>query len=118
MRPSLLAAGLTAALAACSDPLLPRDEWVRARPTGDAALSITNRGDAPVYIQVADPTEFVLLSGCTPSTCTRIAPGGTVRVPFSQITAYDPGDAQAAVVWWLFQDDGSPVATGTVVVAL
>lgn len=118
MRKSLVIAGLVFALGACSETTLPTKEWVDARSTGEATLSVTNRGDAPVYIQVADPTELIQLAGCTPSTCTRIAPGGTVQVPFSQITAWNPGDAQAAVNWWVFEDDGTLVTTGTLVVPL
>ncbi len=118
MRTRLVVAGLIVSLGACSGPTLPTGEWVRARATGDATLSVTNRGDAPVYIQVADPTELILLTGCSPSSCTRVAPGATVRVPFSEITAYDPGDQQAAVNWWVFADNGAAAATGTVVVPL
>lgn len=118
LKPLVFAAALALALGACSDPTLPTDEWVQARATGDATLSVTNRGDEPIYIQVADPTELILLTGCTPSTCIRIAPGDTVEVPFSQITSYDPGDGQAAVNWWVFTDDGATRDTGTVVVAL
>jgi hypothetical protein len=118
MPPRFVAAALALVLGACSQSTLPTDEWVRARATGSATLSVTNRGSEPVYIQVADPTELVLLAGCTPQTCTRIAPGRTVEVPFSEITRYDPGDAQAAVNWWVFADDGTQAATGTVVVSL
>jgi hypothetical protein len=118
MRKHFVIAGLALALGACSEATLPTKEWVDARVTVEGMLAVTNRGDAPVYIQVADPTELIQLTGCTPSTCTRIAPGATVEIPFSQITAYDPGDQQAAVNWWVFQDDGSPVTTGTIVVPL
>jgi P pilus assembly chaperone PapD len=118
MHKRFVIAALALVLGACSETTLPTGEWVQASATGDASLSVTNRGDAPVYIQVADPTELILLTGCTPSTCTRIAPGGTVQVPFSQIAAWQPGDQQAAVNWWVFEDDGGTVATGTVVVPL
>jgi hypothetical protein len=119
MRTRFVPAALALFLGACSrSTTLPADEWVQARATGNATLSVTNRGNEPVYIQLADPTELILLAGCTPQTCTRIAAGRTVQVPFSEITSYDPGDRQAAVNWWVFADDGTAAATGTVVVPL
>jgi hypothetical protein len=111
------AAALGLALAGCSDPTLPADEWVSARAAGQAELSVTNRGDEPVYVLISDPTELALMMGCTPDTCRRIGAGQTVRVPYAEIENYTPGDAQAAVSWWVFED-GTTVAQGTVVVPL
>lgn len=111
------AAALGLALAGCSNATLSTDEWVRARAAGQAALSVTNRGGEPVYVLISDPTELALMMGCTQDTCRRIAPGQTVRVPYAEIENYTPGDAQAAVSWWVFED-GTTVAQGTVVVPL
>lgn len=115
MRSRFVLAALALALAACSDPTLPTDEWIQARAAGSATLAITNRGDAPVYVQVSDPTEFILMRGCSPETCARIDPGETLRVPYSDITSYDAGDEHAAVNWWVFAGDGTTRDTGTVV---
>lgn len=110
-------AALGLALAGCSNLTLPTDEWVRARASGQATLSVTNRGDEPVYVLLSDPTVLALMMGCTPDTCRRIGPGQTVKVPYAEIENYTPGDAQAAVSWWVF-DEGTTVAQGTVVVPL
>lgn len=110
-------AALGLALAGCSDPALPTDEWVRASAAGQATLAITNRGDEPVYVLLSDPTELALMMGCTPETCRRIGAGQTVRVPYAEIENYTPGDAQAAVSWWVFED-GTTVVQGTLVVPL
>jgi hypothetical protein len=112
------AAALSLAFAGCSDPTLPTDEWVRARAEGQATLAVTNRGDEPVHVLISDPTVLALMMGCTPTTCTRIGAGQTVRVPYAQIENYTPGDAQAAVSWWVFDDGGTTAAQGTVVVQL
>ena len=113
----LVAAALGLALAGCSNPTLPTDEWVRARAAGQATLSVTNRGDEPVYVLISDPTVLALMMGCTPDTCTRIGPGQTVRVPYADIENYTPEDEQAAVSWWVFADR-TTVAQGTLVVPL
>lgn len=112
------AAALGFVLAGCSDPTLPTDEWVRARAEGQATLAVTNRGDEPVYVRISDPTELAIMIGCSPTTCTRIGAGQTVRVPYAQIENYTPGDAQAAVSWWVFDDGGTTAAQGTVTVQL
>jgi hypothetical protein len=111
------AATLSLAFAGCSNPTLSADEWVQASATGQATLSITNRGDEPVYVRVLDPTELALMMACTPEICTRIDPGQTVRVPYAEILNYNPGDAEAAVTWWVFED-GTTAAQGTVVAQL
>lgn len=112
------AAMLSLALAGCSNPTFPAEEWVRASATGQATLAVTNRGDEPVYVRILDPTELALMMACTPEICTRIGPGQTVRVPYAEILNYTPGDAEAAVTWWVFADDGRTVAQGTVVAEL
>jgi hypothetical protein len=113
------AAALALVLAGCSDPTLPTDEWVRARAAGQATLSVTNRGDEPVNVLISDPTVLALMIGCTPGSCMRIGAGQTVRVPYAEIQNYTPGDTQAVVTWWVFDDDGGTVeAQGTVTVQL
>jgi hypothetical protein len=111
------AAALGLALAGCSNATLPGDERLTARAAGQATLSVTNRGDEPVYVLISDPTELALMMGCTPDTCRRIDAGQTVRVPYAEIEHYTPGDAQAAVSWWVF-DNGTTVVQGTLVVPL
>ncbi len=118
MRTHFAAAAVLALLAACSDTTLPTDEWVRARATGEASLSVTNRGDEPIYVRVSDPTTLDIMVACSPRTCTRITAGQTLRIPYTQIINYDAGDAQAAVSWWVFSDTGETRDTGTVVAEL
>ena len=101
MRLNLITAA-TLALAACSDPALPVAERVQARAAGNAILAISNRGDEAVYVRATDPTVLALQSACSPSTCARVAPGETLRLPYAGIENYDPGDAQASVAWWAF----------------
>lgn len=105
-------------LAACSDTTLPTDAWIEARATGSATLSITNRGDEPTYVQVSDASALIIQRGCSPESCARIDPGETLRMPYAEINAYDPGDAQAAVNWWVFADDGTTRDTGTLIAEL
>lgn len=118
MRRNVVLAAALVLFAACSETMLPTDEWVRARATGQATLSVTNRGDEPVYVRVSDPTVLAFMPGCTPQTCTRISAGQTVRVPYAEIMNYDAGDRQAAVNWWVFADTGATLDTGTVVADL
>lgn len=112
MRLNLVAAA-TLALAACSDPALPVAERVQARAAGDAILAITNRGDDAVYVRASDPTVLALMAACSPSTCTRVAPGETLRLPYAEIENYDPGDAQATVAWWAFVTESGGTARET-----
>ncbi|HYW12451.1 MAG TPA: hypothetical protein VE871_10840 [Longimicrobium sp.] len=118
MRTPIVFAASLALLAACSDTTLPTDQWVRARATGEASLSVTNRGDEPIYVRVSDPTVLDISIGCSPQTCTRIIAGQTLRIPYAQIINYDAGDEQAAVNWWVFSDTGATRDTGTVIAEL
>jgi len=116
------AAVLALASAACSDPALPTEQWVRARADGNATLAITNRGGEPVHFKVVDPTHFAIFTACTPTDCPRVRPGETVRVPYSTILYYEPGSTQAMVEWASFTsgEDGShrQSAYGSVIVGL
>lgn len=120
LRQLAIAAALAVSTAACccGVPLPAEEERIHASAAGGAVLAIENRGDDPVYVQVADPTELALMAGCTPQSCTRIPPGETLRLPYAEITHWDAGDAQAAVNWWVFADDGRTLETDTFVVPL
>jgi hypothetical protein len=93
------------ALAACAQPIEPAELWVDAAATGEQSVAIHNRGSDPVYVRVIDPTELWQSIGCGPSNCLRVNPRQTVRVPYAEIINYTPGDAEAAVTWWLYADD-------------
>lgn len=108
---------LSSAACCCGVPL-PAEERVHASAAGDATLAIANRGSDTVYVQAADPTELALMAACTPRTCARIAPGEILRLPYAEIAYWQPGDAQAAVRWWVFSFDGGALETGTVTVSL
>lgn len=114
----VLAAALGLALAACSESTLPLDEWVRASATGQASVSVQNRGDEPVYVRVLETSELWQSIGCGPDSCLRVDAGQTVAVPYSEIINYDAGDAEASVGWWVFGDAGQTVHHGVVVVEL
>lgn len=118
MRRNFVLAAVLVLFAACSETTLPTDEWVRARATGGATLSVTNRGDEPIYVRVVDPTVLDISVGCTPQSCTRIGAGQTLRVPYAEIVNYTVGDQQAAVNWWVFSDTGATRDTGTLVAEL
>lgn len=66
-------------------------------------LAISNRRDEAVSVHVADPNELALMAACSPSACTRVAPGETLRLPYAGIENYDPRDAQATVAWWVLE---------------
>lgn len=112
------AATLALFLGACSSSTLSDDGRVRARPAGDAVLSITNGGGEPVYVLAADPTELMTMVACSPQTCPRVDPGGTLRLPYAAITGWQAADRQASVHWWTFDDGGAPRLHGAVDVEL
>ena len=107
------------ALAACAQPIEPAELWVDAE-AGGGEVSVRNSGTDPVYVRVLDPTELWLSVGCGPSNCLRVNPRQTVRMPYAEIINYNPGDAQAAVAWFLFADDAATVLEdhGEVIVEL
>jgi hypothetical protein len=91
-------------LAACAgDPLGSTPAPVRAEPSGDAAVAVTNTGDLPVYYRIVNPDAFASWMPCTsPADCPAIRPGETVRIAYSQIGLYQPDSTQAELYWWRF----------------
>jgi hypothetical protein len=91
---------------------------VRASATGQASVSVQNRGDEPVYVRVLETSELWMSIGCSPADCLRVEPGETASVPYSDIINYDAGDDEASVGWWVFGDAGQTVHHGAVIMEL
>lgn len=91
-------------LAACAgDPVGAIGDPLRAEPTGDAAIAVTNTGDLPVYYRIVNPDALASWMPCTaPADCPGIQPGETVRIAYSQIGLYQPVSAKADLYWWRF----------------
>lgn len=107
----LLAAAMLTLLAACDLPLDGGDgPAVRAR-AGGQTLSVTNTGSRPVHHMVYEYVDAgtIFWGKCTPANqeCPVLAPGQTLRIPYTELGGYDPGDTQAIVYWWESEPDGA-----------
>lgn len=100
----LLTLCAAALLAACAgDPAGSAQDGLRVAIEGDA-VAVTNLDDQPVYYRIVNPDAFALWAPCTsPEDCPEIAPGQTVRIPFSEIGLYQPDSTQAELYWWRFR---------------
>lgn len=108
-----LAAAALMLLAGCDLPLASDDnsDLVRIRASADApVLTLANTGRLAVHYMVFDRSELgiMLWAPCTPDQpeCPTLRPGQTVQIPYVEIGAYDPGDTQAVVYWWI--DEPAP----------
>jgi hypothetical protein len=90
------------AIAACSNPVYPASDLIRAR--GEArTLMMTNISSDPVYYFAADREALALLDWavCTdPSKCQSIPAQSTKAIAYSQIAAYQLGSKSAVVYHW------------------
>jgi hypothetical protein len=98
-----------ALLAACAgDPTGSDTPFaVSVQPDGDGALLLTNTDDQPVYYRIWNPDALAQWAPCTsPADCPRIAPGQSVRVPYSEIGLWMPESREAELHWWQFRRVG------------
>lgn len=106
-----LAAAALVLLAACDLPLESDSERVRIRASAQApVLTLANTGSLAVHYMVFERSELgvMLWAPCTPDhpDCPTLRPGETVQIPYMEIGAYDEGDAEAVVYWWI--DEPAP----------
>ena len=100
----LLAIYAAVLLAACAgDPVGSAGDPLRAEPSGDEAVAVTNTGDQPVYYRIVNPDVFALWVPCgSPAECPAIGPGETVRIAYADIGLYRPDSTKAELYWWRF----------------
>lgn len=100
---------LTAALAACCDPLVVRDDVsVRVRADG---LQVQNRGTAPLHVAAVDRCAGVVvdMNFCSrPEQCANaVQPGAALVLPGSSIIGWGTSPDVRVWVWRLLpQADG------------
>lgn len=93
--------------------------------TRNGNLLLQNRSEHAAFYFTAERQSAALISWAqcvNTARCTTVAPGGQVAVPYSAISGYTPGSAEAIVWWWKAVQPGSgaarPGALHTVVVRL
>lgn len=103
---------LSALLAGCAespgplDPSAPLDVSVASR-----SIRLENQDSRTIYylIMEAGFAGRVLWAPCTSpeEPCARLEPQAAVRVPYSQISGYEPGAREAILYWYhLLERDG------------
>ena len=108
----LIAVAALVTLSSCDEPSAIDDYgpviWARAEtPT----LSVSNLGGWPVHYAVFERVDegTILWGKCTPQNagCPTLAPGETVRIPYTEIAGYQQGDQEALVFWWVSEPEAA-----------
>ena len=105
--PALIVAALT--LLACETPTQPSSQLLTLSSDG-TALTLTNRNSWPVFYMVVDPNMLALLDFALcedPATCPRVAAKSSVRVPYTDIIGYHPGQAAVHFTQWRLRQNSS-----------
>jgi hypothetical protein len=105
----LLAVLAFVTVGACSDTTSPRSDLLRINVLPDA-LELVNTSQQPVYVFAAERNSLALLDWAPcqdPTTCEGIAVGGSLVLPFDEITGYGPGAEEAVVYHWHLIPDGA-----------
>jgi hypothetical protein len=108
---SVLAAGLTTVLTACSDIASPRDAaaGVMAEIRGDA-LVVRNHLDAPVcYISIEQQYAAlvqIVIGGS--ENCDRVDAHGTLRIPLADISGWNAEARNVILHWWVYGSESHP----------
>ena len=103
-----LAVVATLVLASCSDSTAPRSDILRINILPDA-LELMNTSQKPVYAFIAERNSLALLdwAPCMDPSCESVAVGGSMVVPYEDITGYTTGAAEAVVYHWHLVPDGA-----------
>jgi len=106
------AIGLLLLLAACSSTTRPKGQLLDISANG-SVITLQNRNEWPVFYLAADPeflalADFILCSDPA-SSCPRVPPKGTVRVPYGDIAGFHAGQTHVVVWQWRLerQADGT-----------
>ncbi|HEX6371444.1 MAG TPA: hypothetical protein VF006_21175 [Longimicrobium sp.] len=79
------------------------EDGLRVVPAGEAAITVTNLRDGPVYYRIINPRALASWAPCTsPADCPEIGPGETVRIEYAEIGLYSPDSMEAQLLWWQF----------------
>jgi hypothetical protein len=113
-----MAAALATVLASCNDPAVFESNGVHV--TKDAqGLNVSNTTDKSLGVAAFDEDilpliEWIKCANTTPA-CLRLVPGGTLRIPFSQIVGSDRSGRIVVYAWTVVSTPGglttSDVAT-------
>lgn len=102
---------LSALLAACESPGISDSFPEIDALSADQALRVTNVSGRPLHYMIYERVDAGLIfwGKCTPANegCPVLAPGETLRIPYTELGGYDPGDTEAIVYWWESRPDGN-----------
>jgi hypothetical protein len=106
----LIAAAALVILSACDEPAAIDDYGPVLRADADApTLTIRNLGGQSVHYAVFERVDegTVFWGKCSPQNagCPTLAPGETIRILYTEIAGYEPGDREAIVFWWTSEPD-------------
>lgn len=95
----------TTVVSGCSDSTGPTSSDLLRASAVAGTITLTNRTDGQVdyllatqhFLEVADQGPCTKPEGCT----TSVPAHATVRVPYSAVLGYSPGERSAVVVHWL-----------------
>lgn len=104
----LLLVVATLASVACADSTSPKPELLRINVLPDA-LELVNTSQKPVYVLVAERNSLALmdLAPCMDPSCESVAVGGSMVVPYVEISGYSAGASEAVVYNWHLVPDGA-----------
>lgn len=91
--------------AACHDPAGPNERPLSVFTDG-ANLTLANGNRVPIFYSVVNPDILALANSvfmpCNDptSSCPRVSPGGTIRMPYGEIPGYQGDESTIAVSQW------------------
>lgn len=126
MRKTLLAVLSLALVAACVSRPVPtivpteRPDFAVVA-AGDSTLVLRNLSAEPVFYVVLEQefsTRARWARCADPAECPRIEAKGDVRLPYAQITGFQPGARAAVIYWYKLLPGGRPGEVNTLSVPL
>jgi hypothetical protein len=98
----VLQVALAATSLACGDPTSITQEQFTIRATG-REVRLSNAAEMPTFYFVVERETAAVIdfAPCVEGPeCPSVAPGATVRIPYSGISGYQAGRKEAIVFWW------------------
>jgi hypothetical protein len=93
---------LPLAALACGDSSAHSEDEFTVQTTGEEVM-LSNQAEQPTFYFIVERETAALLDfePCVKGPeCRSVAPGKTVRIPYRQITGYNPDRKEAIVYWW------------------
>jgi hypothetical protein len=93
---------LLTGILACGDPAAVTQDQFTIHATGQEVV-LTNSAPQPTFYFLVERETAALINFATcvqQPECPSVAPGSTVRVPYSQITGYRNDRTAVIVYWW------------------